>query len=40
MNFRDEKTIPGMVQAQVRSEASNQNAPAPAVAAQSVLMLG
>jgi len=40
MNFRDEKTIPGGVQAQVRSEASNQNAPAPAVAAYSMLLLG
>jgi hypothetical protein len=39
VNFRDEKTILGVGQAQVRSEASNQNAPALAVAAYSVLLL-
>jgi hypothetical protein len=40
VNFRDEKTILGVGQAQVRSEASNQNAPALAVAAYSLLLLG
>ena len=39
VNFRDEKTILGVGQAQVRSEASNQNAPALAVAAYSLLLL-
>jgi hypothetical protein len=39
VNFRDEKTILGVGQAQVRSEASNQNAPALAVAAYSILLL-
>ena len=39
VNFRDEKTILGVGQAQVRSEASNQNAPALAVAAYAVLLL-
>lgn len=39
VNFRDEKTILGVGQAQVRSEASNQNAPALAVAAYSMLLL-
>lgn len=40
VNFRDEKTILGVGEAQVRSEASNQNAPALAVAAYSLLLLG
>jgi hypothetical protein len=40
VNFHDEKTILGVGQAQVRSPASNQNAPALAVAAYSVLLLG
>jgi hypothetical protein len=40
VNFRDEKNILGVGQAQVRSEASNRNAPALAVAAYSVLLLG
>lgn len=39
VNFRDEKTILGVGQAQVRSEASNQHAPALAVAAYSMLLL-
>jgi hypothetical protein len=39
VNFRDEKTILGVGQAQVRSEASNQNAPALAVAAYAILLL-
>jgi hypothetical protein len=39
VNFRDEKTILGVGQAQVRSEASNQNAPALAVAAYALLLL-
>ena len=39
VNFRDEKTILGVGQAQVRSESSNQNAPALAVAAYSLLQL-
>jgi hypothetical protein len=39
VNFRDEKTILGVGQAQVRTEASNQNAPALAVAAYSLLHL-
>ena len=38
-NFRDEKTILGVGQAQVRSEAANQNAPALAVAAYATLLL-
>jgi hypothetical protein len=39
VNFRDEKTILGVGQAQVRTEASNQSAPALAVAAYSLLQL-
>jgi hypothetical protein len=39
VNFRDEKTILGVGQAQVRLEASNQNAPALAVAAYAMLLL-
>jgi hypothetical protein len=39
VNFRDEKTILGVGQAQVRSETSNQNAPALAVAAYAILLL-
>lgn len=39
VNFRDEKNILGVGQAQVRSESSNQNAPALAVAAYAVLLL-
>ena len=39
VNFRDEKTSLGIAEAQVRSEASNQNAPALAVAAYSFLRL-
>lgn len=39
VNFRDEKTILGVGQAQVRSEASNQDAPALPVAAYSLLLL-
>ena len=39
VNFRDEKTILGVGQAQVRSETSNQNAPALAVAAYALLLL-
>ncbi len=39
VNFRDEKTLLGVGQAQVRTEASNQNAPALAVAAYALLWL-
>jgi hypothetical protein len=39
VNFRDEKTILGVGQAQVRSESSNQNAPALAVTAYAMLLL-
>jgi len=39
VNFRDEKTLLGVGQAQVRTEASNQKAPALAVAAYSLLLL-
>ena len=39
VNFRDEKTILGVGQAQVRTEQSNQNAPALGVAAYSLLLL-
>lgn len=39
VNFRDEKTILGVGQAQVRTEASNQHAPALAVAAYALLLL-
>ena len=39
VNFRDEKTVLGVGQAQVRSEASNQNAPALAVTAYAILLL-
>jgi hypothetical protein len=39
VNFRDEKTILGVGQAQVRTPASSQNAPALAVAAYSLLLL-
>lgn len=39
VNFRDEKTILGVGQAQVRNQESNQNAPALAVAAYAVLLL-
>ena len=39
VNFRDEKTILGVGQARVRSEASNQNAPALAVAAYAMPLL-
>lgn len=39
VNFRDEKTILGVGQAQVRSESSNQSAPALAVAAYAMLLL-
>ncbi len=39
VNFRDEKTILGVGQAQVRTEASNQNAPALGVAAYALLLL-
>jgi hypothetical protein len=39
VNFRDEKTILGVGQAQVRSESSNHNAPALAVAAYAMLLL-
>jgi len=39
VNFRDEKTLLGVGQAQVRTEASNQNAPALAVAAYALLLL-
>jgi hypothetical protein len=39
VNFRDEKTVLGVGQAQVRTPASNQHAPALAVAAYSLLLL-
>lgn len=39
VNFRDEKTLLGVGQAQVRGEAANQNAPALAVAAYAMLLL-
>lgn len=39
VNFRDEKTLLGVGQAQVRTQASNQNAPGLAVAAYAVLLL-
>lgn len=39
VNFREEKTLLGVGQAQVRSEAANQNAPALAVAAYALLLL-
>ncbi len=39
VNFRDEKTILGVGQAQVRNPASNQNAPALAVAAYAIRRL-
>jgi hypothetical protein len=39
VNFRDEKTILGVGQAQVRGEAANQNAPALGVAAYALLLL-
>jgi len=39
VNVRDEKTILGVGQAQVRTEASNQNAPALAVSACALLLL-
>jgi len=39
VNFRDEKTILGVGQAQVRTENSNQNAPALAVGAYGLLLL-
>jgi DDE superfamily endonuclease len=39
VNFRDEKTILGVGQAQVRTEASNQKAPALAVVAYALLLL-
>lgn len=39
VNFRDEKTILGVGQAQVRTESSNQKAPSLAVAAYSLLLL-
>jgi DDE superfamily endonuclease len=39
VNFRDEKTILGVGQAQVRTPASNQSAPALAVAAYAMLLL-
>lgn len=39
VNFRDEKTILGVGQAQVRSESSNQNVPALAVAVYAMLLL-
>jgi hypothetical protein len=39
VNFRDEKTLLGVGQAQVRTEASNQNAPALAVAAYAMLLM-
>ncbi len=39
VNFRDEKTILGVGQAQVRTEASTQNAPALAVASYAILLL-
>jgi len=39
VNFRDEKTLLGLGQAQVRTEASNQNAPALAALAYAILLL-
>jgi hypothetical protein len=39
VNFRDEKTILGVGQGQVRGEAANQNAPAVGVAAYALLLL-
>ena len=39
VNFRDEKTLLGVGQAQVRTEKSNQNAPALAVAAYAMLLM-
>lgn len=39
VNFRDEKTILGVGQAQVRTESSNQKAPSLAVAAYALLLL-
>jgi hypothetical protein len=39
VNFRDEKNLLGVGEAQVRSESSNQNAPALAVAAYAMLLL-
>jgi hypothetical protein len=39
VNFRDEKTILGVGQAQVRGEAANQHAPSLAVAAYALLLL-
>jgi len=39
VNFRDEKTLLGVGQAQVRTQASNQNAPALAVAAYALLLM-
>lgn len=39
VNFRDEKTLLGVGQAQVRTEPSNQNAPALAVAAYAMLLM-
>jgi hypothetical protein len=39
VNFRDEKTLLGVGQAQVRSESANQNAPALAVASYAMLLL-
>jgi len=39
VNFRDEKNLLGVGQAQVRSESSNQNAPALAVASYALLLL-
>ena len=39
VNFRDEKTLLGVGQAQVRTQSSNQNAPALAVAAYAMLLL-
>jgi hypothetical protein len=39
VNFRDEKTVLGVGQAQVRGEAANQHAPALAVAAYALLLL-
>jgi hypothetical protein len=39
VNFRDEKTLLGVGQAQVRTEASNKNAPALAVGAYAMLLL-
>ena len=39
LNFRDEKTLLGVGQAQVRTEAANQHAPALAVSAYAMLLL-